>query len=291
MKTLTKVELLNKINRSAYTGTSDITGECTVVLDSYETGVGIQHINGAYVYSIDKTNPESQDIQPGDVVFGYIKLYLAIKQGSKIHNTSATINQQHFDRFATSLMDALDYQMIDNEFITKATLPVLLETAIANATEIPVLRNQHNGSFYIYWSSYTHQPRYKIKYALNNAQNIALFEKSLQENEYYASLKYNEHYTVAIEDFFLLYNNEDIVRFGLRLTSDEFEYIIDTKNTLCISNTIESLAAAYNASNFTTIEDFIESVKHKKFTFMVQEEMSNNSHKLYETYVFGKEVK
>lgn len=291
MKTLTKVELLNKINRSAYTGTSDITGECTVVLDSYETGVGIQHTNGAYVYSIDKTNPESQDIQPGDVVFGYIKLYLEIKQGSKVHNTSATINQQHFDRFATSLMDALDYQMIDDEFITKATLPVLLETAIANKTEIPVLRNQHNGSFYIYWSSYTHQPRYKIKYTLNNAQNIELFEKSLQENEYYASLKYNEHYTVTIEDFFLLYNNEDIVRFGLRLTSDEFEYIIDTKNTLCISNTIESLAAAYNASNFTTIEDFIESVKHKKFTFMVQEEMSNNSHKLYETYVFGKEVK
>lgn len=291
MKNLTKTNLLNKINRSAYTGTSDITGECTVVLHSYETGVGIQHTNGAYVYSIDKTNPESQDIQPGDVVFGYIKLYLEIRQGSKVHNTSATINQRHFDRFATSLMDALDYQMVDDEFITKATLPVLLETAIANATEIPVLRNQHNGSFYIYWHSYTHQPRYKTKYTLNNAQNIELFEKSLQENEYYASLKYNEHYTVTIEDFFLLYNNEDIVRFGLRLTSKDFEYIIDTQNILCISNTIESLAAAYNASNFTTIEDFIESVKYKKFTFMVQYEMSNNSHKFYETYVFGKEVK
>ena len=280
---LTKTSLLNKINRAIYQEPSDITGECAVIIHDYETGVGLRHTNNTYVYSIRQDNPEVNDVQPSDEVFGYIKMFIEIIKDNKQQYTTVTVNQGFFDRLATGLMNTL----YPSDDLISATLQELLSKAVSDKTPISVNRVLYKGNYVIYWTRYTHQPRYKIPYTLNTAQNVALFKEAFETNKYYSSLKYNTHYVVTISDFFLKYKNEDIVRLGLRLVAD----IIDTENAYCIGNTVLSIANAYGKEGFEDLEAFMEEIKSKKFIFMSQLDTSSKNKNQYEVYVFGKEVK
>ena len=304
---LTVSHLLKTINNSKYNSISDIIGDCEAVIERYEYGVGVTHSNNTFVYSMRSENPEAEDIQPSDKVWGYVKLFVRIIKDSTEQYTSLTVYEDNFDRFATSLMAVLN---IDNTY-EAASLRTLLNDAVASGTRVPITRVKKESYMVTYWARYTHQPKYKLDYTLHSAQNAALFEEAFCNALYYPALEYNTVYKVKIDNCYIQHKvqpitkydhitktyitveEDTVTRFLLKLVSDEgYVYRIDTKIDIAIDKTLESLcAAAALPEELENIDDVSDFLIGRKFLFSVMLDYSETTQTQYEVFAFGKEVK
>ena len=290
-KALTVEKLLKVINNSKYTNpvTPAIIGHCDAIIEHYEYGVGVTHSDNTYVYSIRSNNPEKEDIQIDDVVWGYVRLYVKLISKTVSEYATIVVYQNNFDRLATTLITALD-----TGDYPASSLKALLDDAVASKTQLPINRVKNTeGRVVTYFAQYTHQPKYKIEYTLHSVQNMLLFEEYFNTALYYPTLTYNTPYRVVIDDVYIKHEGDVVTRFMLKLVSDNGSvYRIDTKIEPAIESTLLSLCASAKFEEaINNFEELREKLIGRKFLFSVLLEFSDNTGTQYEAFVFGKEVK
>lgn len=290
-KALTVEKLLKVINNSKYTNpvTPAIIGHCDAIIEHYEYGVGVTHSDNTYVYSIRSDNPEKDDIQIDDVVWGYVRLYAKLISKTTSEYVTIVVYQNNFDRLATTLITALD-----TGDYPASSLKELLDDAVASKTQLPINRvKTTEGRVVTYFAQYTHQPKYKIEYTLCSGRNMLLFEEYFNNALYYPTLTYNTPYRVVIDDVYIKHEGDIVTRFMLKLVTDNGSvYRIDTKIEPAIESTLSSLCASAKFDEaINDFEELREKLIGRKFLFSVLLEFSEHTGTQYEAFVFGKEVK
>lgn len=305
-------DLLHLVENGKYYDKSNIKGDCHVYIQSYETDVCVRHADNTFVYSMDKDNPAVEDIQPDSILQAYVRLRVKLVQGKKTDFTTITVYEGTFDRLATSLMGVLNCKYPEGK---PMSLLDLLDNVIASGTPIPAYRAVNSSDVIVtYWCMFTHQPRYKIQFKLNKEENYAIMREALKNNLYYSILPSGKQIVVTIEDLFVRFRKEDdkevVSRLGLKLTAEDFVYIIDlqvpmartrTDGTvsnearrngvmIAIRNIIRELSSVVDAAKFDTVEDLCNAFKGHKTTFK-RVLKSNDGVNKYEVFYFGKEVK
>lgn len=290
-KALSVEKLLKVINNSKYANPVEpiIIGRCEAVIDHYEWGVGVTHSDNTFVYSMRSDNPEKDDIQIDDVVWGYVRLYVKLIKENISECATIVVYQNNFDRLATTLITALD-----TGDYPASSLKALLDDAVASETLLPINRvKTAEGRIVTYFAQYTHQPKYKIPYTLCSAQNTLVFEEYFNTCLYYPTLAYNTPYKVVIEDVYIQHKNNVVTRFMLKLmTESKSIYRIDTQIAPAIESTLSSLCASAKFDEaINDFEELREKLIGRKFLFSVLLEFSEHTGTQYEAFVFGKEVK
>lgn len=304
-------DLLHLINTGKYLDKSDIVGDCHVYIQNYETDISVRHADNTFVYSINKDNPEKDDVQPDDVLQAYVKLYVKLVQGKKTDCTTITVYEGMFDRLATSLLNTIGNTYPEGK---PMSLIELLDKAVGFEKPIPAYRKVNaTGTVITYWCMYTHQPRYKIQFKLNKEENYEIMKTALNSNLYYPILVHDTTASVTIQDLFVRFCGEDksiVRRLGLKLVADNFEYIIDLeipaevkdskgivlnqarRNGVAVAmrNIIKALSSILDNEKFTDIETACNAFKGLKTSFKVRLESADGVSK-YEVFYFGKEVK
>lgn len=304
-------DLLHLFNTGKYLDKSDIVGDCHVYIQNYETDISVHHADSTFVYSINKDNPERDDVQPDDVLQAYVRLYVKLVQGKKTAYTTITVYEGMFDRLATSILNAINNTYPEG---VPMTLIDLLDKAVGLEKPIPVYRKVNAADTVItYWCMYTHQPRHKIQFKLNKAENYEILKSALNSNLYYPILQHGKTAVVTIQDLFVRFCGEDksiVRRFGLKLVADNFEYIIDLEIpaevkdnngvvlnqarrngvAVAIRNIIVALSSVLDNEKFTDIEKACNAFKGHKVSFKPCLQSSDGINK-YEVFYFGKEVK
>jgi hypothetical protein len=242
-------------------------------------------------------NPEKEDIQLGDSVWGYVKLYVRLIKDSVEQYTAVTVYQDNFNRLATTLITHLYADVVPEDKVP-ASLKTLLDLAVVSGTRLAVTRvAAKDKRILTYWAYYVHQPRYEIDYTLYSAQNKMLFEHAFTNNLYYPAPEYNLTYKATVQDCFIKTSGEgegaEVNRLGLLLVIEDYNYVyrIDTQVPQAIENTLDSLGRAAAIADLDTLDDFKDVIVGRTFLFSVMLDYVESTGFNYETFAFGKEVK
>lgn len=261
--------LLETMQASKYKTVSAIVGECHVYIKEYTVDCLVSHADKTFVYSIRKDNPAKEDVQPDDVVTGYVRLNVEIVQGNKTNTTNIIVYQQNFDRLATSIMNSLG--IVRPKYTKPKTLVQLLNLAVEQNKPIPVtrVRNQQ-GYIMTLWAPFTHQPKYEdTAFVLNKEQNLTLFEQDVNTRVYYPVLAYNKPYTLTIDELYIKENGGAVEALCLRLVDGDYQYIIRTTIQAAVNYTCIGLSYAFTDIIYNDLQEFCDKVKGAEVTVTV----------------------